>query len=895
MGTPARQQQSQLSTSVKDKAAKAAAANSTARWRRQFFRRWTGAIRSKWAWLAVAAVALYVGLFYRSRVPAYTFEIKKGPGLDPSFASPTRYFRLAVHNSAGQKEVPPDFVTGQILLNWSIIPPIPGRFGSPVESEVHDLGHGDYVVTYRVREGVPRGYALRFRASYADRSASFSVETAEISIPGPIHEPSCAAPVSSSDWAKAMGCPRDIPQVAEDFKNFPTIDLVKLRSAVPKLLSKSSATSLLHYVIKDNQLYRKAYGPFPAFSYFADLMFNQLAATVRLPDVEFVLNVGDWPLVEKKWGESRVPVFSWCGSTDSFDIVFPQWDVTRSTVLGNTESNPDLIASQGWGLLPWASRDSRAAFRGRDSSAVRVKLAQLSAQHPDLLDVVITSWENDENIEVEEQLGGGKKHFLKLGEFSKYKYILQLDGTVAAYRNPYLLASGSLLLKQESPYYEWYQKELKPWQHYVPFDGTGEDLLVKLQWAREHDSEAQGIAANAREYARSHMLPERVLCYYFRALEAYAARQNGVPKVAEDMMWVPLAHQPKYNTCNSPDPQSQLEDYPILPLQPDSVETVLHNARKDAVVIVHSSFCNKSVRVFPTLVLMARKYKAAGANLMFASAEVFSKRFPLKWLQTTNEPKLFFLKSGSGVPQQLEGHLSMSTATDFINSKIPVQHRIEALQESQQTVSDPIPAKNDGPVKQVVADNFEQLVLNSNKDVLLMVSAPWCGYCKAIKPAYFRFARSVAADPAAAAVLDVAKMNGPTNEIQHEGFDIKGYPTIWFIRKNEKKPMIFSGSKTDEGFAAFVKQYATTPAELSGLRILKNEKHESVKTSGRSVSDKLNIPVLQIDADSFHTEVLASNKVLPVHMLSHVSPEIDRLQTLTKKQPYRILYHDAHL
>lgn len=96
---------------------------------------------------------------------------------------------------------------------------------------------------------------------------------------------------------------------------------------------------------------------------------------------------------------------------------------------------------QGWGLAPWKSRDSRAAFRGRDSNPIRVKLAQLSSRHPDLLDVAITSWENDDNFELEEELGGGRNSFLKLREFPKYKYVLALDGTVAAYRNPYMLSS----------------------------------------------------------------------------------------------------------------------------------------------------------------------------------------------------------------------------------------------------------------------------------------------------------------------------------------------------------------------------------------------------------------------------------------------------------------------
>lgn len=45
--------------------------------------------------------------------------------------------------------------------------------------------------------------------------------------------------------------------------------------------------------------------------------------------------------------------------------------------------------------------------------------------------------------------------------------------------------------------------------------------------------------------------------------------------------------------------------------------------------------------------------------------------------------------------------------------------------------SEPIPEKNDGPVAVVVAKNYEDLVINNDKDVLLEFYAPWCGHCKA--------------------------------------------------------------------------------------------------------------------------------------------------------------------
>lgn len=139
---------------------------------------------------------------------------------------------------------------------------------------------------------------------------------------------------------------------------------------------------------------------------------------------------------------------------------------------------------------------------------------------------------------------------------------------------------------------------------------------------------------------------------------------------------------------------------------------------QDKVVIVHSAFSNKSVRLLPGLLVMARAYKAAGADLMFVSADAFSLRFSEDWLKTNDAPKLFFLPSGSNTPQQLEGEVTVAAAVSFINSKLTIpKHRIEAPHEEHRTVSDPIPETNDGPVKQVVADNFDELVLNSNKVV----------------------------------------------------------------------------------------------------------------------------------------------------------------------------------
>ena len=75
--------------------------------------------------------------------------------------------------------------------------------------------------------------------------------------------------------------------------------------------------------------------------------------------------------------------------------------------------------------------------------------------------------------------------------FLQHKYQLNIDGTVAAYRFPYLLAGDSLVLKQDSNYYEHFYKDLKPFEHYVPFKRDLSDLLEKIQWAKDHDEEVR--------------------------------------------------------------------------------------------------------------------------------------------------------------------------------------------------------------------------------------------------------------------------------------------------------------------------------------------------------------------------------------------------------------------
>jgi hypothetical protein len=96
----------------------------------------------------------------------------------------------------------------------------------------------------------------------------------------------------------------------------------------------------------------------------------------------------------------------------------------------------------------------------------------------------------------------------------QYKYQLNMDGTVAAYRFPFLLAGGSTVFKQESAYYEHFYGKLRPWNHFVPIAQNLSDVVDRLSWAKEHDEEARKIALQGQVFAQENLMPKDVICYY---------------------------------------------------------------------------------------------------------------------------------------------------------------------------------------------------------------------------------------------------------------------------------------------------------------------------------------------------------------------------------------------
>lgn len=125
--------------------------------------------------------------------------------------------------------------------------------------------------------------------------------------------------------------------------------------------------------------------------------------------------------------------------------------------------------------------------------------------------------------------------------------------------------------------------------------------------------------------------------------------------------------------------------------------------------------------------------------------------------------------------------------------------------------SDPIPETNDDDVKIVVGNNFDEIVLDESKDVLLEIYAPWCGHCQSLEPIYNKLARHLREIDS----IVIAKMDGTTNE--HPRAKADGFPTILFFPAGNKSfdPITVDTDRTVVAFYKFLKKNAAIPFKLS--------------------------------------------------------------------------------
>ena len=280
-------------------------------------------------------------------------------------------------------------------------------------------------------------------------------------------------------------------------------------------------------------------------------MIEQLLIERKIPDVEFFINERDFPILKKDLTEpynhlfnsenvkieeqyqfkKMCPIFS-KSITDNFaDILIPtndEWVMVSNKYFKEECSNSYHKKEWDKIITKWDEKKNICIFRGSATGCgitlennMRLKACDISIDYPQLLDAGITDWKarmkkySNKGIEIIDNNSFRFKLANKINniEKSKYKYILNIDGYVSAFRLSSELSMGSVVLIVKSEYKLWFSTNLKEYVHYVPVKEDLSDIIQIIKWCKDNDEKCKKIAANAMDFFKKYLSKDGILNY----------------------------------------------------------------------------------------------------------------------------------------------------------------------------------------------------------------------------------------------------------------------------------------------------------------------------------------------------------------------------------------------
>jgi hypothetical protein len=286
---------------------------------------------------------------------------------------------------------------------------------------------------------------------------------------------------------------------------------------------------------------------------------DRVCESSRVPDCDFFVNYYDQVILRRDlrvpfWhiigNATKVPppptgakgpmapIVSMCTKPGFIDIpfVFPD-DIARAWAIFGAPRCSNNYLDEASYEMQWSKKRPLAVFRGSATGCGwtpetndRLRLAQLSVTHAELLDAKLTYPKDEPHY---------KKHasetwvryvpivqdpdaVLTPAEQSRYKYVVYAEGNVAAYRLSSLFSFGSMVIYIVGDDYRgWFHPLLQHRRNcYIVKDADG--ALDAVRWARANDREAQRIAEAGLQMYRERLGREGMLRYGAEMLDVIA-------------------------------------------------------------------------------------------------------------------------------------------------------------------------------------------------------------------------------------------------------------------------------------------------------------------------------------------------------------------------------------
>ena len=163
----------------------------------------------------------------------------------------------------------------------------------------------------------------------------------------------------------------------------------------------------------------------------------------------------------------------------------------------------------GFADCEWEQKKWDWIWRGSDTGHERIKFIELYNKQYDAGFSQLVGKSKFDPERYKKETGEYLKPIISPTQMLQYKYLPVIDGNDKSSSLNWVLFSNSVPILACPRYHSWLcESYLEPYVHYVPMRDDFTDLLVQIEWCREHDAECKQIAQNGREFIMNFLDPE---------------------------------------------------------------------------------------------------------------------------------------------------------------------------------------------------------------------------------------------------------------------------------------------------------------------------------------------------------------------------------------------------
>jgi len=233
----------------------------------------------------------------------------------------------------------------------------------------------------------------------------------------------------------------------------------------------------------------------------------------------------------------------------------------------------------------------------------------------------------------------------------------------------------------------------------------------------------------------------------------------------------------------------------VVVLTPDNFDTIVGQG-KGAFVEFYAPWCGHCKKLAPDYEIVGDSF--VGADVVVAKVDADEHKSLATRFEVKGFPTLKWFPKGSLTPEDYNGGRSIEDITTFIENKAGVKSKG--------------PKKAPSAVVILTPSNFDDIVNDATKDVLVEFYAPWCGHCKKLAPDYEIIARAFENEPS----VVVASLDADAHKDLASRFEVTGFPTIKWFPKNNKDGEKYDGPRDIDAFVTFINRNAGTFRDKSG-------------------------------------------------------------------------------